>query len=185
MGLDVNGDVVVVGGGPAGLSCATELAWGGFTTLLLEEHRSVAENVLCTGIIGIDAFQEFPLPRKSIVGLLNPLKAVSSHGTEIPYTPQQPMAYIVEKGAFNQGLAARAISAGAVILTSTRAQRLEVDEGEVCLQATAAEGECLRLHAAVAVLACGVNYQLTKQLGLGAPREFLQGAQAEVPWVWT
>jgi digeranylgeranylglycerophospholipid reductase len=37
----------------------------------------------------------------------------------------------------------------------------------------------------LAVLACGVNYRLTKHLGLGMPGEFLQGAQTEVPWVWT
>ena len=36
--------------------------------------------------------------------------------------------------------------------------------------------------AKVAVLACGVQYQLTKKLGLGRPREFLQGAQTDVPW---
>jgi digeranylgeranylglycerophospholipid reductase len=37
----------------------------------------------------------------------------------------------------------------------------------------------------MAVLACGVQYQLTQKLGLGRPREFLQGAQTEVPWVLT
>jgi digeranylgeranylglycerophospholipid reductase len=37
----------------------------------------------------------------------------------------------------------------------------------------------------MAVLACGVQYHLTKKLGLGGPREFLQGAQAEVPWTFT
>jgi digeranylgeranylglycerophospholipid reductase len=34
----------------------------------------------------------------------------------------------------------------------------------------------------MAVLACGVQYQLTKKLGLGRPREFLQEAQTEGPW---
>jgi len=95
------------------------------------------------------------------------------------------VAYIVDKGAFNQGLAARATAAGVTLLTSTRAQLVQIDAGQVCLHTASAEGHGLRVHAAVAVLACGVNYQLTKQLGLGAPRAFLQGAQAEVPGVWT
>jgi flavin-dependent dehydrogenase len=49
MGLEVEGDVVVVGGGPAGFSCATELARCGFKTLRLEEHASVAARVQVIG----------------------------------------------------------------------------------------------------------------------------------------
>jgi flavin-dependent dehydrogenase len=33
--------------------------YGGFNTLLLEEHETAASKVLCTGIIGINAFEEF------------------------------------------------------------------------------------------------------------------------------
>jgi geranylgeranyl reductase family protein len=176
---------VIVGGGPAGLCCATELAQRGFKTLLLEEHASVADKALCTGIIGTDAFREFPLPREPIVGTLGPIRAISQDGTELPYSPRDPIAYIVDKGVFNLALAARAASAGVRIHTSTRAHHLAVEGKQVQLQATAAEGQPLAFRARAVVLACGVNYQLTKQLGLGAPREFLPGAQTEVPWVWT
>ena len=185
MDASVHGDVVVVGGGPAGLYCAIQLARYGFKTVLVEEHASVADKVLCTGIIGADAFREFPLPRESIVGTLSSVKAITHHGTELPYTPQQPLAYVVDKGAFNRALAAGAVSTGALLHTSTRVQHIAVTGAQVRLRATTAEGESLSVHAALAVLACGVNYQLTKHLGLGAPCEFLQGAQAEVPWVWT
>jgi flavin-dependent dehydrogenase len=116
------------------------------------------------------------------------MKAISRYGTELPYTPQQPIAYIVDKGVFNATLAAQAMQAGAMLRTSTRVRALIVDRQGVHLQATAAEGRPLRFHAPVIVLACGVQYQLTKHLGLGVPREFLQGAQTELPWAlseWT
>jgi digeranylgeranylglycerophospholipid reductase len=182
MSVDVSADVVVVGGGPAGACCARELALRGFKTLLLEEHETVAEKALCTGIIGINAFQEFPLPTETIVGTLGGVKVMSRYGTQLPYAPPQPLAYIVDKGAFNLALAAQASAAGALLYTSTCAHDLVVDDEGIHVTATGAGGRPLRFHAPMTVLACGVHYQLTTKLGLGRPREFLQGAQAEVPW---
>jgi digeranylgeranylglycerophospholipid reductase len=185
MSVDAYADVVVVGGGPAGSCCARELALRGFKTLLLEEHETVASKVLCTGIIGINAFEEFPLPWETVVGTLGRMKAISRYGTELPYTPQQPIAYIVDKGAFNSALAAQSCAAGALLHTSTRAHDLVINHAGVHLQAMVGGEQPLRVHARLAVLACGVNYQLTKNLGLGIPWEFLQGAQTEVPQMLT
>jgi digeranylgeranylglycerophospholipid reductase len=181
MSVDVYADVVVVGGGPAGSCCARELAVRGFKTLLLEEHESVASKVLCTGIIGINAFEEFPLPWEAVIGSLGRMKAISRDGTELPYTPAQPIAYIVDKGAFNSALAAQARAVGALLHTSTRAHDLVIDGDGVHLHAMVRGDQSLRVHARLVVLACGVHYHLTKHLGLGVPQEFLQGAQTEVP----
>jgi digeranylgeranylglycerophospholipid reductase len=181
MSVDAYADVVVIGGGPAGSCCARELALRGFKTLLLEEHETVASKVLCTGIIGINAFEEFPLPWETVVGTLGQMKAISRYGTELTYTPPQPLAYIVDKGAFNSALAAQADAAGALLHTSTRAHDLVIDGDGVHLDALVGGEQPLRVHARLAVLACGVHYQLTKTLGLGTPRQFLQAAQTEVP----
>ena len=116
MESDVYGDVGVVGGGPAGLYCATQLARYGFKTLLFEEHASVADRVLCTGIISTDAFRELSLPREPIVGRLSSIKAISHQGTELSYACPQPLAYIVDKGAFNRALAAGSVATGAPII---------------------------------------------------------------------
>jgi digeranylgeranylglycerophospholipid reductase len=185
MSVDTYADVVVIGGGPAGSCCARELALRGFHTLLLEEHETVAAKVLCTGIIGINAFEEFPLPWESVVGTLGRIKAISRYGTELLYTPPQPIAYIVDKGVFNSALATQASAAGALLHTSTRAYDLSIDAGGVHLQALVGGEQPLRVHAQLAVFACGVHYRLTKAMGLGIPCEFLQGAQAEVPQTLT
>jgi digeranylgeranylglycerophospholipid reductase len=185
MRVDLSVDVVVVGGGPAGLCCARELALRGFKTLLIEEHETAAVKALCTGIIGTDAFQEFPLPMETVVGALTDVKVVSRYGAEFLYAPPQPIAYIVDKGAFNLALTDQATATGALLCTSTRAHDLAVDDEGVHIIATGRGGQPLRLHASMAVLACGVDYQLTNKAGLGRPREFLQGAQTEVPWTFT
>jgi flavin-dependent dehydrogenase len=161
------------------------LALRGFKTLLLEEHETAAVKVLCTGIIGTDAFQEFPLPMETVVGALADVKVISRYGAEFLYALSQPMAYIVDKGAFNLALADQAIAAGALLYTSTRARDLAVDDEGVHIIATGPGGQPLRLHACMVVLACGIDCQLTSKAGLGRPREFLQGAQTEVPWALT
>jgi flavin-dependent dehydrogenase len=182
MSVDLSADVMVVGGGPAGSCCARELALRGFKTLLLEEHETTAVKVLCTGIISANAFQEFPLPMETVVGALTAVRVVSRYGAEFLYTPSQPMAYIVDKGAFNLALTDQATATGALLYASTRARDLAVDDEGVHIIATGAGGQPLRLHASMAVLACGVDYQPTNKAGLGRPQAFLQGAQTEVPW---
>ena len=52
-------DVVIVGGGPAGLYAGARLADAGFKTTLLEEHSAVGEPVHCTGVLAAEAFPEF------------------------------------------------------------------------------------------------------------------------------
>jgi digeranylgeranylglycerophospholipid reductase len=113
------------------------------------------------------------------------MKAISRYGTDLPYTPPQPIAYIVDKGLFNSALATQASDAGALLHTSTRAYDLVIDDAGVHLQALVGGEQPLRVHARLAVLACGVHYHLTKALGLGIPCKFLQGAQAEVPQTLT
>jgi digeranylgeranylglycerophospholipid reductase len=185
MRVDLSVDVIVVGGGPAGSCCARELAQRGFKTLLLEEHETAAIKALCTGIIGADAFREFSLPRETVVGTLTAVKVVARYGAEFCYRPPRPMAYIVDKGAFNLALTDRATETGALLYTSTRARELAVDDEGVHIIASGAGGQPLSFHASMAVLACGVDYQLTSKAGFGRPRAFLQGAQTEVPWTLT
>ncbi|MGH8635819.1 MAG: NAD(P)-binding protein, partial [Burkholderiales bacterium] len=54
---------MVIGAGPAGLSAASALARERAAVLVLEEHGVVGDPVHCTGVLGLEAFDELELPR--------------------------------------------------------------------------------------------------------------------------
>ena len=58
----ISSDVVIVGGGPAGLYAGLRLARAGWRVDLYEEHHDIGEPVHCTGVLARDAFDEFGLP---------------------------------------------------------------------------------------------------------------------------
>lgn len=178
-------DVVVIGGGPAGLYGSRELVRRGFKVVLLEDHGDVGEKVLCTGIIGTPAFDQFALPRHTILGAVRETKAVSKYGTAVHYCPPKPLAYIVDKRAFNLALAESAEAAGVELRPNSRAEEIVVDADGVYVTVRHSEGERYTLTSRVVIIACGVSYSLTKRLGLGRPSDFLHGAQTEVPRTWT
>lgn len=178
-------DVVVIGGGPGGLYAATELGQRGFRVVVLEEHSDVGEKALCTGIIGAAAFREFPLPQETIVGSLRRMRVRSQYGPEVLYAPAQPLAYIVDKPAFNRALARGAAAVGVKIQEQSRAVAIRTGADQVCITVQESAGRQYAVRARLAIIACGVRYRLANQLGLGMPQEFLQGAQTEVPSTWT
>ena len=60
-------DVIVIGAGPAGSITAARLATRGHDVMVLEEHGIIGTPVHCTGLLGLEAFDEFDLPRDLIL----------------------------------------------------------------------------------------------------------------------
>ena len=56
-------DILVVGGGPAGLYAAQRLAVHGLQVRVLEEHPTIGLPVHCTGIVGTETFRLPGVPR--------------------------------------------------------------------------------------------------------------------------
>src|SRR5580765_4996401 len=105
-------DVVIVGGGPAGLYAAARLADAGFHTTLLEEHPTVGEPVHCTGVLAAEAFHEFKLSRRSLLNELTTARFWSPTGQQVPYSSGRVEAVVVDRGIFDQDLFDRAQRAG-------------------------------------------------------------------------
>jgi geranylgeranyl reductase family protein len=167
-------DVVIIGGGPAGLRAGALLAAAGFGVTLLEEHPAAGQPVHCTGVLAADAFDEFQLPRRSVLNELTTARFCSPAGHQVTYSGPRVEAVVIDREMFDQDLCDSAVGAGVVIETGTRAMALQVDAGGVTVKTAGSE-----IRARVAILACGANYALHRRVGLGLPRLFLHTAQLE------
>ena len=169
-------DVLVIGGGPAGLYAARRLASSGFSTLVCEEHATAGIPVHCTGVLSAATFDEFPIPREAILNPLTTVQFVSPAGLQVRYTPPTLQAVVIDRVRFDQRMAAQAQAAGAEIRFSTRLEGLDITRDGVVASAAGAP-----VRARLAILACGASYALQRRLGLGLPRAYLHTAQRELP----
>ncbi|MCM3880906.1 MAG: NAD(P)/FAD-dependent oxidoreductase [Vicinamibacterales bacterium] len=169
-------DVVIVGGGPAGLYAGARLAGAGFATTLLEEHATVGEPVHCTGVLAAEALDEFGLSQRSKLNDLTAARFWSPAGAEVRYSSGRVEAVVVDRSAFDRELSETALRSGVSVESGARANTIRIDSTGVTV--TTSSGE---IRARVCVLACGANYSLHRQVGLGMPRLFLNTAQVELP----
>ncbi len=121
-------DVIVVGGGPAGSSCATLLAEHGLKVLLLDRAKFPREKICgeCINpriwplleILGIGSVvRECARPPIGSIVIRN------SVGTQlnIPIPPNKHKPFVaIRRSAFDEILLRRAVRAGAIVLESTR-----------------------------------------------------------------
>ncbi len=172
-------DVLVIGAGPGGLSAARALASDGWSVLVLEEHDTVGEPVHCTGLLGLDAFEELELPRETIRTVLRSARFRGAGGRSISVDAHGVAAAVVDRAAFDRALCRDALAAGAQLRCSHRVHRISVEPSGVAVSCTTPDGEPHVLEARACVLACGAQYRFNRQLGLGIPRAYLQTAQLE------
>jgi digeranylgeranylglycerophospholipid reductase len=169
-------DVVVIGGGPAGATTARLLAERGYDVVVLEEHAEVGVPVHCTGLLGVEAFREFDLPRSLILAEAGVARFWGGNGRSVPLRSDRVNATVIDRAALDRHLATRAIEAGAELRCGATAEHVAVTSSGVRIDVRGLETP---LEARAVVLACGANYRFHRLLGLGLPEVFLQSTQVE------
>jgi digeranylgeranylglycerophospholipid reductase len=169
-------DVVIVGGGPAGLLAAARCAEAGLDVLVFEEHSTIGEPTHCTGIVSLETAEFAKVPEEIIVSRLSRarLHAPDGQAYELAWdAPEQILA--IDRAAFDRELARQARAAGAQVQTGARVDGVAPGPDRV---EVIAEGSTVRARACV--LACGVTYRFQRRLGLGLPGQIVHTAQLEV-----
>ncbi len=169
-------EVLVVGGGPAGLYAAERLARRGVSTMVCEEHDVVGDPVHCTGVLATESFDILGLPNDATLNALTTARFVSPSGITIAHSTPTPLASVIDRGIFDRALAARARAAGAELRLGTRVSMIET--GPAAVRAQVGDDW---VSARLLILACGANYAFQRRVGLGLPRDYLHSAQRELP----
>lgn len=163
-------DVIVVGGGPAGISCAITLARAGKDVVLIERGKfSGSKNVFGGAIyaqptreIFPNFEKEAPIERKNIEHKYALLGEDDSTVISYKKKHEDPVSYTVIRAKFDRWMAQEAQKEGVIIVEETVVRELIVENECVIGVRTELED----YYCNIVVLADGVNSLLAKQIGL-------------------
>ena len=161
-------DVIIVGAGPAGISCAITLARAGKEVILIERGLFAGSKNVFGGAIYTQATKEIfpnfeteaPIERRNIEHNFAILGEEDS--TTITYRKNDNSSYSVIRAKFDRWAAEEAKKAGAYIVEETVVRELIKEKNQVIGVKTELE----EYFADIVILADGVNSLLAKQIGL-------------------
>lgn len=163
-------DVIIVGGGPAGISAAVMVARAGFEAIVIERGSFAGSKNVFGGAIYTEAVKEIfpdfeknaPLERKNIEHKFSILGENDSTIISYRKKHETPVSYTVMRGKFDRWMAEEAKKDGVIIVEETVVRDLIVENEQVIGVKTELED----YYANIVILADGVNSLLAKQIGL-------------------
>ena len=177
---ELNFDVVVVGGGPAGSSAAHMAAKNGHTVALIEKEKEIAETVRTSGVTWISDIKKFGIPEECY----NPIKKFSfcSPKNSVKISGEIAKAAVLDVRKTYRFLANRAKTSGSELFTSTNVTEVLKDTSGKCVGVIAkSDGKQIQFNSKVVIDASGFVSVIAKELGYVTQwKKFGAGAEFEV-----
>jgi digeranylgeranylglycerophospholipid reductase len=161
-----NQDVLIVGGGPAGLAAAEAATKHGARTLLLERQNEIGYPIHTSGGSWISDMQALSIPEHLYHPVTNVYFVSPHREVLLPYNP--PVACVVDVRGLYQHLAGRAIASGVIVRLRHTVEQTITANGRV-LGVTAKNhlGERLDLRASVTIDASGFSRHVGVRVEMG------------------
>ncbi len=119
-------DVIVIGAGPIGSYTAYLLAKEGLDVGLFERNTVIGNDVNCTGIVSVECLQKFDLPGEVVSRPINSIKAIAPSGNYIKYNAASPLAYVVNRGLFDNELNRMALREGVHTYLDAKVEEIDI-----------------------------------------------------------
>jgi geranylgeranyl diphosphate/geranylgeranyl-bacteriochlorophyllide a reductase len=147
-------DVVVVGGGPAGATAATELARKGHTVLLLDRAGRIKP---CGGAIPPCLVREFSIPDDLIVAKISSARMISPKNAQVDMPIDGGFVGMVDREHFDEWLRNRAAMCGAERRTGRFETVTQEPDGTVTIAYNSEAGARETVRARMVIGADGAN----------------------------
>ena len=171
-------DFIIVGAGPVGSYLAKSLAKEGCSVGVFERKKEVGEGVICSGIIGADAYEKFNLPLKAVIRKITSLKVFSPSLIELDYSKEEPFAYIVDRKKFDKELVKEAAGAGVELFLESKVFDVQREKEGILIKYSK-NGQEFQKSARCIIIASGTNFTLHKRIGFSVPENILWGNRVE------
>ncbi|MBI5133749.1 MAG: NAD(P)/FAD-dependent oxidoreductase [Thaumarchaeota archaeon] len=156
-------DIVVVGGGPAGLSAAYSAAKNGARVIVLERDDGIAHNVRTSGVSWVEEIRKFAITEEHY----NPIRnyAFYSPSNEITIQGNEPKCCVLNVRSTYQHLASEAASVGAKIMVKANVTNTLFANGRISgVKVSTPKGE-LNINADLVIDASGFGTAVGRKMG--------------------
>lgn len=172
-------DVIVVGGGPGGLSAAYRAAQDGVKVAVLERSREIGYPIHTSGGSWIDELRQLDIPDR----FMHPITegVFLSTNAQAIFQYDEPQSCVLDVRGLYQYLAELASSAGAEIFVNTHVTEPIFESGSIHGVAARKMGRPVIFRAPLVIDASGFSASVARKLGLAdGCRRFGVGAEYDL-----
>jgi digeranylgeranylglycerophospholipid reductase len=127
-------DVAVIGAGPIGSTFARYAVEKGLKVALFEKKKKIGVPLQCAGLLGNKIKDVNILPDEFILNEIYGACLYSPSSTMISMRKKEPLAYVLDRVAYDKFLAQLAVDKGAELYLNHRVNNIDIEKGEIYLK---------------------------------------------------